>query len=406
MRLAALRVGLLSYFIGTEHICAVLLDQDGQRQQFSLASYQQLFPRLDQLFAFIEGGYPLSARTAAIFHDFAYQWGQQLLPPYRYLKPFDVLVIIPHHTLHGIPLHMIWLDEAQQFLATAHAITYCSSATLFTRCVDRNPLRKGDLSAWEFFTTGDGTPCAPAPPAFGMSVGRDVKGKQSAQYEQLAQTFAHHFDPQQFRFVGSGVKADRNIIKHPRSQEGWAATWEVICIVCHGHYDAAFPENSGLLLEGEHWGQAMQRAISLFPQVLSFFPDHPFRNLPPGLLPRPDCVAELMTISELKVNCSTGAQLVALFGCSTGASQVISGDDCGSIAHQWLKLGAVSVLANFWKADFTFIEQWSTYFLENWLQKRQPKAIAWQQATRSVLAERPDLDPFLWGPISLLGDWL
>jgi len=99
---------------------------------------------------------------------------------------------------------------------------------------------------------------------------------------------------------------------------------------------------------------------------------------------------------------STGAQQVALFGCSTGASQAISGDDCGRIVHQWLKLGAVSVLASFWKADVAFIEQWSTCFLENWLKKRQPKAIAWQQATRSLLAEKPDLDPFLGGPISLL----
>lgn len=406
MRLAALKVGLLYYMVGQEHLYAVLLEQGGQHLQFRLVPYRQLFSRLDQLCALIEGGYPLTSRSAAVFHDFAYRWGRELLPPYEYLQPFDILVIIPHHTLHGLPLHMIWLEEEHTFLATAHAITYCSSATLFTRCVDRNPLRQLDLSTWEFFTQGDGLPTAPAPPEFGVSVGRDVKGDQSAHYERLAQTFASHFDPQRFRFLGPQVKADRNVIKHPRSEEGWAATWEVICIVCHGHYDAAFPDNSGLLLEGERWGLAMQRGIYLFPDILSIFPDHPFRNLPPGLIPRPDCVAELLTVSELKVNCYTGAQLVALFGCSTGASQVISGDDGASVAHQWLKLGAVSVLANFWKSDIAFIEQWSTYFLTNWLQKRQPKAIAWQQATRSVLEEQPDLDPFIWGPISLLGDWL
>jgi CHAT domain-containing protein len=117
-------------------------------------------------------------------------------------------------------------------------------------------------------------------------------------------------------------------------------------------------------------------------------------------------VAELMTVSELKVNCSTGAQLVAPFGYSIGASQVVSGDEGGGIAHQRLKPGAVCVLANFWKSDVAFIEQWSAHFLTNWLHKRQPKAIAWQQATRLVLKETPDLNPFLWGPISLLGDWL
>ncbi len=406
MRVAELKVGLLYYMLGTEHIYAVLVNQDGQIQPFQLASYQQLFPRLEQLFTLIEGGYPLSSRTSAVFRDFAYGWGRELLPPYDCLKPFDILVIIPHHTLHSLPLHMIWLEEEQEFLATAHGITYCSSATLFTRCVDRNALRRDDLSTWEFFTEEDRAPTAPAPPTFGISVGRDVKGAQSAQYEQLAKTFAGHFDEEQFQFLGSVVKLDRNMIKQPRSQQGWTATWEVICIVCHGHYDAAFPDNSGLFVEGDPDGQAIQRGMYLFPDILYLFPDNPFRGLPPGFMPRPDCVAELLTVSELKVNCYTHAQLVALFGCSTGASQVISGDDSGSVAHQWLKLGAVSVLANFWKTDFAFMEQWSAHFLHNWLKKRQPKAIAWQQATRSVLQEKPGLDPFIWGPISLLGDWL
>jgi len=37
-----------------------------------------------------------------------------------------------------------------------------------------------------------------------------------------------------------------------------------------------------MLLEGEHWGQAGQRGVCLFPQVLSLFADYLFRNLPPG----------------------------------------------------------------------------------------------------------------------------
>src|SRR5690348_2883007 len=117
MRLAELKVGLLYYLVGKEHIYAVLVDQGGQLQQFKLASCQQIFSRLDQFFAVIEGGYPLSSRISGVFHDFAYQWGQELLPPYEYLKPFNVLVIIPHHTLHGLPLHMIWLEEENEFLA-------------------------------------------------------------------------------------------------------------------------------------------------------------------------------------------------------------------------------------------------------------------------------------------------
>ncbi|HEY1350310.1 MAG TPA: hypothetical protein VGF67_11870 [Ktedonobacteraceae bacterium] len=154
----------------------MLLEQGGQFQQFRLASNQQLFARLDQLRALLEGEYSPDAWASAVMHDFAYRWGRELRPPYPSLKPFDILVIVGHHTLHGLPLHMIWLEEEHEFLATAHGITYCSNATLFTRCVDRNLLRRLDLSSRECFTQEGGVPTAPAPPAFGVSVSRCQRG--------------------------------------------------------------------------------------------------------------------------------------------------------------------------------------------------------------------------------------
>jgi len=75
----------------------------------------------------------------AMRQQFRLASSQQLLPPYRYLNPFDILVIIPHHTLHGIPLHMIWLVSAHEFFATAHGITYCSSSPPFSQVCGSQP---------------------------------------------------------------------------------------------------------------------------------------------------------------------------------------------------------------------------------------------------------------------------
>src|SRR5206468_92735 len=111
--------------------------------------------------------------------------------------------------------------------------------------------------------------------------------------------------------------------------------------------------------------------------------------------------AELLTIEELKVEPDTRTQLVASFACTTGVGQPVGGDDYSSLAHQWLKTGASSVLANLWSLDFEFIRHWSDLFLSNLLEYGQPKAVAWRQATREALADYPD--PYQWGVISLFG---
>ena len=143
--------------------------------------------------------------------------------------------------------------------------------------------------------------------------------------------------------------------------------------------------------------------------------DLPFAEIPLRLepvQPRPEATrifdAEVLATSELRVHCETDAQLVALFGCSTATGAAASNDDYVSHAYQWLKAGAASVIANLWEADFPIISDWAQRFAVNWVQRRQPKALAAREATRGLLADRPDLagQPALWGSVSLLGDWL
>lgn len=391
MNVKELRVGILTYFVGTEYVYASLTGS-GNVQQFRLARWDRIFPFIDELLEAMERGSLSATLAPPEFHSFVYEWGRELLPPTTALRPFDVLVIIPHNVLHGLPLHTIFLEEEGQFLAASHAITYCSSATLLTRCMDRNRARQHDLAAWQF-ALREGEPVAgPERPFSCVGVGTDVIGDRTSGYRSLSEKFASYFEDTltecATRNFKIRLKGDRR--------------WEAVCIVCHGYLDPVTPDNSGLLLEKDP-GITI-RPIHLHRGSYYDFRDLPFRYLPTQVKPRLD--AELMTVSELKVDCLTDAQIVALFGCFTGAGHLTSGDDFSTMAYQWLKIGAASALANLWEADVDFILRWSPYFLTKWLVQRQPKAIAWREANRAFLAESPDTSPYYWGVISLFGDWL
>lgn len=405
MRVSDLQVGLLSYFIGTENIHALLINQQGQAKKFRLMSCERALPLIDELFGAIEGRYT-PYKAASVFRDFSCNWGVHLLPPATALNQFDILVIITHHTLHGFPFHAIRLGHDKRFLATTHGVTYSSSATLFVRCVDRNLARKTDPLK-EFYLDGKQTLKQPPRHWHCFSAGVDVKHDKTDAYETLAATFASHFGSADID------KAWRFQMKH-HSQEGMKLkrlnleTWETACLICHGYYDPIRADDSGLLVErigSPLMGLSVERPIRLY-GVPYHFRDLPFKYLPVEIEPRPDCQAELMTLRELKVECRTNAQLIAILGCSSAAGQILDGDDFASLAYQWLKIGAVSVLANLWEVDLQFISKWMPLFLTNWLERGQPKAIAWRQAFKQVLEEFPELSANEWSPIVLLGDWL
>lgn len=405
MRIPELRVGLLMYFVGTEYVYAVLLDQAGRAEKFRLMPCEQAFPLIDELFEAMEGTYGAAA-SAAAFQRFSCDWGTRLLPPASALSSFDILIIITHHTLHGFPFHAIQLSDDGQYLAQTHGVTYSSSGTLLTRCVERNLARQTKLSDWEFGL--DAEPIGPRSARRWkcFSAGVDVKYENTKNYQALAAIFAAYFgggefsDPSRFHIKYHSTVWD----KRDRSE---LERWQVACIVCHGYYDSARTDDSGLLVEAMLGGSGVsERPIVLADGKPYLFRDLPFRYLPVEIEPRPNCQAELLTLSELKIDCSSNAQLVALLGCSTAAGQILSGDDFASLAYQWLKIGAVTVLANLWELDFNLINRWLPLFLTNWVERGQPKAIAWREALKQLLNEEPKLSSYDWGCIVLLGDWL
>lgn len=414
MRVSELSVGILSYYIGTEQIYALLLNQNGSIERFSLLSCEDAFPLIDHLMDVLEQPYawtPLHQNE--VIKDFSQRWGKLLLPPPNALQLFDILVIIPHHFLHGIPLHLVCCSDKP--LALSHGISYCSSSTLFYRSVNRNLSRLFNLSDWTFPCNDDED--YPHGPEISSCLyyGVDVLTGKDAAYRKLAETFANQFPDKAIANSRDDIKIAVNFYHHDGKKTA-ITNPDAICIVCHGYQNAKNPEMSGLLLAGPS-GITTYRNIRVHGTTMLRVKDLPFTEIPLHLSVNKTYKkqnklyqheAEMFAMSELKVFCETDAQLIALFGCSTGTGTVASNDDYASLAYQWLKLGAASVVANIWEADFSFISDWAKFFAANWVQHRQPKAIAAREATCALLRNRPEIvdNMILWGSVTVIGDWL
>ena len=201
----------------------------------------------------------------------------------------------------------------------------------------------------------------PPRPTHCISIGVDARGGKSSEYIALARLFASHFEAE-----GSLVDPidARNSLKNPP----WSPSWDAVCVVSHGYFDPLDPESTGLVVcrPGGMWGEVR---IVLHRRAAYGFNDFPFIIAPMESSLPATYEPEVMTTAELKVSRPTSAELAALIGCHSGAGWLRAGDDFHSLAYQWLKFGAASVLASGWQLD---------------------------------LAE----DIATWAALSLFGDWL
>ncbi|MFI7405962.1 CHAT domain-containing protein [Streptomyces sp. NPDC049541] len=399
MRVGDLRVAMLHYEVGAEHVYVTLIDEDGLRQSTRLTTVEQVAQPVERLAWMLRAPtrFPPSELTKTL-RSFSQDWGRRLLPASELLAGYDILVIIPHHFLHDLPLQVVFIGDADECLGNRFGISYCSSATLFERAVSRNPARVGGMAGWRF-PLADGLPeNAFETPNSCCAAGVDVLGGD-LRYAELAKACAD-------RFAKGQVMRSRDQLKSSSAKEA-----DVICLVCHGVTDVRDHDNSGLLLTGRPFGPYTE--ISLHLGEPFAFRDLPFSYLPPQLELEPQfqahpLLAQLMTIAEVKMLVETRAQLVMLLGCSTATGELRSGDSYTSLAYQWLQAGAASVLGHQWEADFPFVAGWVSVFLANWIERRQPKAIAVRESLNQVLADglvsRDALH--LWGAVVLLGDWI
>jgi len=396
---ARLRVGAIEYLVGSSMIQAVVVGGADGSKAFSLCKADDCLMQAHQLLDALDGPSTPKERARQL-EAFSAGWGPKLLPPPDALAEFDVLVLIPHHTLHALPLHAIKPANGQAPLALTHGVTYCSSATLFSRCVERNTARNVDCDAWIPGTNGTAPLGGPPLPRLCAGIAADAWDGKDEMYKDFGRLMASYFPESR------GPETIRFAIKRPIGLNGkQVTTYDVIYFVTHGYYDHIHPLNSGLLVENPN-AEILHRALPLPGGRYAHYRDLPFRDLPKEIAPRDDASAEMMTIGELQIEGFTHAQLVALLGCSTNAGHILSGDGVESIAYQWLRLGAASALANLWRLDIDFISAWMNAFLDGWLRLRQPKAIAWREAMRKTIAVDSPPPMYQWAGLQLMGDWV
>lgn len=384
------RVGLLYYVAGSTHVQSILLDDSGAVQYEARIKAEMIFPNTDGLLAALEGDLPLH-RTRRAFEFFACDWGRQLIPPPPFLDEFDVLVVIPHHTLHGCPLHAVVYGDTP--LGCVLGVTYNPSVTLLEQCMARNKSRRGRLDSIQ--ADRNELRC--------LSLAADVTGRQKDLYAEVARSFAEHFKTQRMLSDAAGRAAIKNLTGG-NEQLDIRESYDVLCLVSHGYLDRSDPQNSGILLNSPMsllHGQSM-RSVYLDGEAY-VFRDLPFTHVPPTFAsPRTIDRAELLTIRELKSQYATTLELVAIFGCSTASGALLSCDDFISLSYHWLNSGATSVLASQWTLDADVLKEWSRVFVNTWVKRCQPKALAWREANIHLSRIA---DPYDWSVLALFGDW-
>jgi hypothetical protein len=239
-RVGDLRVGAIEYFVGSVRIEAAVIDEQAQSRLYPLCRIDECLTEAHELLDALEGRSTPNERSR-LLQSFSAGWGRKLLPPFEALAQFDILVLIPHHTLHALPLHAIWIEEEDASLAVCRGVTYCPSATLFTRCVQRNTARRVDCAEW---LPGDAsTPPVSAPPLPRLCAGIaiDASDGKDESYKRLGELFGSHFE------ACNGPSIPRLMIKRPYSPDCRdATTYDAIYFVCHGYYDPLRPANSGV----------------------------------------------------------------------------------------------------------------------------------------------------------------
>lgn len=304
---------------------------------------------------------------------FARDWGRLLLPPAVLAEPPDVLLIVPHALLHGLPLHLVRADSGRA-LACCSGISYASSPTFLLRAAARNPARHGTRPDRRS-AAGGGTDV--------LTTGEDT-------LRSIATEVLGEFGTQQDRFLArSEVRASLRGRAH-----------QVACVIAHGHIQPDDYAESGLLIDRPPGIGMSERRQYIDGMEFARLDGPACCDLAGVRSTRP---ADILTIGEIERDEPAQVELAILLACSAGASEVIAGDEPASMAEAMLRVGCVSAIAPMWDCDYALARAWIRPFLSAWNQHGMPKALAAQEA---FLALGDGTDVTALGPVHLRGDWL
>jgi hypothetical protein len=158
VRVSDLRIDALVYSVHERFVDALWI-AGGERRQVRLGSTAELAAEADGVRGELRDTIDVSMGRVPLLERFVTEWGRELVPSELLDAPPDVLVIVPHAFLHDMPLQLA-LTSTGAPPATTCGVTFASSMSLFTGCVERNPARRLDLASWRFEEDG-GPRCHP-----------------------------------------------------------------------------------------------------------------------------------------------------------------------------------------------------------------------------------------------------
>jgi CHAT domain-containing protein/tetratricopeptide (TPR) repeat protein len=214
-------------------------------------------------------------------------------PILRCSRPGEVLCLVPHGILHGIPLHAIPVHGVP--LMRTHPVCYTPSATVLQRCWETRERRTAAHRREHRWRSAL---------VFGDSRGDLLHSRFEAA------TVAHLFGAQPV--VGADAKSSElreHLVQGPGP--------DVVHLACHGRFDSKRALNSGILLAPET-GQSLEDAV--------------------------------LTAEEI-MRLSIDTDLVILSACSSGRSEQRPGDELIGLARALMQAGAPTVLVSLWPVD-------------------------------------------------------
>jgi CHAT domain-containing protein len=290
----------------------------------------------------------------------------------------ELLCIVPHGPLHSIPFAALrWSED--KYLIERFGLCYAHSTSVLRYCRSKNRQRapNSDYRTESCLVAAVATTDDTDPREF------------EADGDVLATLFRELSNSAQVtRLIGANpsagtVPASKELIREQ------APRHDVIHLACHGmfgsHGGTSNPLDSRLLVSDGESALSLDQA----------------QNPSPAQLTSHFLTAREIFSLELK------ADLVTLRACSSGRSEVRSGDELIGLTRAFLYAGTPSVLVSLWDVNKRSSQQLISEFYRLWLNAQSP-LLKWQALRRAQLSLMRNDEyrhPYHWAPFVLVGDW-
>ncbi|MEV2224428.1 CHAT domain-containing protein [Nocardia vinacea] len=392
-----LDVAAVAFHVSESIISCSVIQPDGQASRHVIGPVEDFLPSIDAVVDGLARTTDVARGRVAALRRFVSGPAMNLLPGSVRQAPPDVLVIIPHGILHGVPLHLLHVECGVPLCSVA-GVTYSSSLSEFVQCAKRNPARQ--RVGAEALEVRD----QPAVPRRVAAYCGDVLGREEARFQEIKSAVEAAVE---HRLVQVGDRGEMKLLVRAWGRKPPAEPLDAVVVVAHGYVDPVSHDLSGVLVVRKATGHIerggrMWEPIAMDGLGVFYLPDLP-ASLPPSGWDVPPGT-ETLTIADLRTSTLSGVPLVALFGCSAGWSRLVRGDVPSSFGQAFLTVGSSTVVAPSWDAEVGTSAQWARYFFTAWSKFRWPAALSATYATD--LLHRSGVPVEHYGAFTLRGDWL